>query len=122
MELLSGEEHSFERHESRGRFARRASSQGFQKAELTREKYQKEVERYEGEKDAISDKAKDLEKERDLYRKRADHFDTAEVILEIGLIMCSLTLLANKKIFWFSGIAIAGIGVVVAAIAFLTRI
>jgi YesN/AraC family two-component response regulator len=93
-----------------------------EKAELTREKYQKEVERYEGEKDAISDKAKDLEKERDLYRKRADHFDTAEVILEIGLIMCSLTLLANKKIFWFSGIAIAGIGVVVAAIAFLTRV
>jgi crotonobetainyl-CoA:carnitine CoA-transferase CaiB-like acyl-CoA transferase len=38
------------------------------------------------------------------------------------LIMCSLTLLANKKIFWFSGIAIAGIGVVVAAIAFLTRV
>lgn len=93
-----------------------------QKAELLREKYQKESERYERDKEEISDKAKEEEKERDTLKKRADHFDAGEGILEIGLIICSLTLLANKKIFWFTGIAIGAIGVVVTAMGFLTQV
>jgi cell division protein FtsB len=91
------------------------------KAELVREKYQKEVDRYEKEKDEISDKAKELEKERDLLRKRADHFDAGEGVLEIGLIICSLTLLANKKLFWYSGMAIGAIGLLVTLFGFIAH-
>jgi len=91
------------------------------KAELLREKYQKEVERYEGDKDEISDKAKEMEKERDVLRTRADHFDAGEGILEIGLIICSLTLLANKKIFWYAGVAVGAIGLIVTILAFIAK-
>jgi hypothetical protein len=90
-----------------------------EKAEAFREKYQKEVERYDDDKEQISEKAKELERERDLTGRREDWFDASEVLLEIALIVCSLTLLAKKKIFWFSGVAIGIAGVCVTVAAFL---
>jgi len=40
------------------------------------------------------------------YPGRENRFDAGEVILEIALIVCSLTLLTKRKTFWYSGIAI----------------
>src|SRR5947209_7992164 len=45
------------------------------KTEALREKYLKEVERYQDDKEDISDKVKEFEKERDLISRRADRFD-----------------------------------------------
>jgi hypothetical protein len=92
-----------------------------ERAELLREKYKNEVERYEKEKEEISEKAKEQENERDLLRKRADHFDAGEGVLEIGLIICSLTLLANKKSFWYAGIAIGVVGTLITLFGFFTH-
>lgn len=92
------------------------------KAAEIREKYAKEVERYGGDKEDISKEAKALENERDLYQKRADHFDAGEGVLEFALIICSLTLLTNKRFFWFSGIAIGIVGIAVALTGFLVRV
>jgi hypothetical protein len=92
-----------------------------EKAELLREKYQKEVERYEKDKDTISDKAKELENERDVLRKRADRFDAGEGILEIALVICSVTLLTEKKLFWYAGILIGVVGLVAALAGFLVH-
>ncbi|HEY1422823.1 MAG TPA: DUF4337 domain-containing protein [Candidatus Acidoferrum sp.] len=92
-----------------------------EKTELLREKYQKEVERYEKDKDAISDKAKELENERDVLRSRADRFDAGEGILEIALVISSITLLTDKKIFWYAGMLIGTVGVVAALAGFLVR-
>jgi uncharacterized protein DUF4337 len=93
-----------------------------EKAEAVRAKYHKEVERYTEDKDEISEKATELQKERDLYQRRADHFDAGEGVLEFALIICSLTLLTNKRFFWFSGIAIGIVGVIVAVTGFLVRV
>jgi hypothetical protein len=90
-----------------------------EKAAAAHEKYVKEVERYEKDKDTISDQAKELEAERDVVSHRADRFDGGEVFLEMGLVICSITLLTKKRLFWFSGITIAAIGVVLAATGFL---
>jgi Domain of unknown function (DUF4337) len=79
------------------------------------EKYLTEVKRYEKEKDQISEQAKDFEKERDLVQRRADRYDAGEVFLEIGLIICSFTLLTKKKGFWFAGIVLGLVGVITAA-------
>jgi hypothetical protein len=92
------------------------------KAAQVREKYAKEIERYGGDKEDISKEAKDLEHERDLYQRRADHFDAGEGVLEFALIICSLTLLTNKKFFWFSGILIGVVGVIGALTGFLVRV
>jgi hypothetical protein len=97
------------------------TNQNQEKAELLREKYQKEVERYESDKEQISEKAKELEKERDVLRKRADRFDAGEGILEIALVICSITLLTNKKFFWYAGVLIGAIGVAASLAGFLVH-
>jgi hypothetical protein len=85
-----------------------------EQAQAVREKYGKEVERYEKEKEEISEKANDFEKERDLTSKRADRFDAAEALLEIGLVICSLTLLTKRRFFWAAGVAVGIAGIVAA--------
>jgi uncharacterized protein DUF4337 len=85
-----------------------------EKAAVLREKYAKEAERYSGEKDDISDKAKEYEKERDLVSRRADRFDGGEALLEVGLVICSITLLTKRRSFWFGGMLIGAAGVVMA--------
>src|SRR5882757_1328362 len=90
-----------------------------EKVATVHEKYVKEVERYEKDKDTISEQAKELEAERDVVSHRADRFDGGEVFLEMGLVICSITLLTKKRFFWFSGITIAALGVVLAATGFL---
>ena len=81
-----------------------------EKTEALREKYLKEIDRYEQDKDEASEQAKELEKERESSNRRADRYEAGEVILEIALIICSLTLLTKKRIFWLSGIALGLIG------------
>jgi hypothetical protein len=78
------------------------------------EKYLKEVERFQTDKEDISEKAKELEKERDLISHRADRFDGGEALLEVGLVICSITLLTKRRGFWFGGILVAALGVITA--------
>src|SRR5579863_665905 len=92
-----------------------------EKAEAAQEKYKKEVVRYEGDKEDISEKAKDLEKERDLVSKRADRFDGGEGLIEVGLVICSMTLLTKRRFYWFAGMLIGAGGVVFGLTAFLVR-
>jgi Domain of unknown function (DUF4337) len=92
-----------------------------EKAAALREKYTKEVERYAGEKDDVGEQAKEFEKERDVVERRGDRFDASEVILEIALIICSLTLLTKKRLFWFSGVALGLVGLVVMVSGFLLK-
>jgi hypothetical protein len=50
-----------------------------------------------------------------MERTRADWYDLAEVFLEIGLVITSITLLSGRRVFWYLGIVFAVVGVVVAA-------
>src|SRR6202163_3282580 len=90
-----------------------------EKAAALHEKYKKEVERYEGDKDDISEKAKELEKERDLVSRRADRFDGGEGLIEVGLVICSMTLLTKRRGYWIAGMLIGTGGVAFALTAFL---
>src|SRR5215468_5782618 len=92
-----------------------------EKAAAQREKYKKEIERYQDDKDEIGDKAKELESESAYVSRREDRFDLAEVILEIGLIICSLTLITRKMIFWYSGITLGVVGFLVAITGFFAH-
>jgi hypothetical protein len=85
-----------------------------EKAQAAREKYLKEGERYEADKDQISDKAKELESERDLYSRRADRFDGGEGLLEVALVICSITMLTDRRFFWYGGMLIGAAGVILA--------
>lgn len=89
------------------------------KGEQLAQKYEKEVEHYASDKEDVSKIAEALEAERDRAMYRADRFDLGEVLLEIGLVICSLTLLAKKKIFWVGGTVVALVGLGVALTGFL---
>src|SRR6202163_2066632 len=87
-----------------------------------RDKYLKEKQRYEADKEDISERAKEFEKERDLISRRADRFDGGEALLEVGLVICSITLLTKRREFWISGILVAIAGLIFAATGFLVHI
>jgi hypothetical protein len=91
------------------------------KAAQLREKYQKEADRYRDEQKEIDAEAKKLEQETDHERRRADRFDLGEVLLEIALVVTSITLLSGRRLFWQAGIAVALIGIAVASTALLVH-
>jgi hypothetical protein len=83
-----------------------------------REKYSGEAARYKEEQKGIEEKANEMEAEVGHERNRADRFDLAEVFLEMGLVITSITLLSGRKLFWYLGILLGVVGIVVAGTAF----
>jgi len=65
--------------------------------------------------------AKKLEAEVKLAEGRADRFDLAEALLEIALVVSSITLLTRLRTYWYLGVAFGVAGVVVAVLAFVLR-
>jgi hypothetical protein len=84
-----------------------------------KDKYSKEVDRYKKEQGDIETEAKKAEDEVSIERRRADRFDLGEVILEAGLVICSITLMTRKGIFWLTGLALGLVGLGTAAAGFL---
>ena len=91
------------------------------KGEALREKYLKEVEHYQSDKEDITQEARALEAERDFAGRKADRFDGGEAFLEIGLVICSVTLLTKRKVLWLAGMVLGVGGVVLAATGLLLR-
>jgi Domain of unknown function (DUF4337) len=86
-----------------------------------REKYAQEAERYKHEKDEIQEEARKLEREVGTERRRANRYDLAEVFLEIGLVITSITLLSGRTLFWHLGIIFSVLGIAVAVSGELVR-
>ena len=84
-------------------------------------KYGQEAERYKHEKDGIQSEARRLEAEVATERNRADRYDLAEVFLEIGLVITSITLLSGRRIFWHLGILFSVVGIAITVSATLVR-
>jgi Domain of unknown function (DUF4337) len=65
-----------------------------------KEKKGKEVgDRKEGAVD-IQERTHELENETALEETKADHFDSGELMLEISIVLCSIALLAEAKVYW----------------------
>jgi hypothetical protein len=90
-----------------------------EKGEALREKYKKEVEHYQSDKEDISKEATELAADRDLAGHKGDRFDGGEALLEIGLVICSITMLTKRKLFWFGGMLIGAAGLAIALTGFL---
>jgi hypothetical protein len=90
-----------------------------EKGEAAQKKNEAELEHYKSDKEDVTKEARDLETERDLAGRRADRFDGGEALLEVGLVICSLTLLTKRRLFWIGGMVIAASGVAMALTGFL---
>ncbi len=64
--------------------------------------------------DQILEKAQELDAEMKVTQRRADRYDAAELFLEISIVLCSITLLAEMKLFWKLSFITTAIGVGVA--------
>jgi len=89
--------------------------------EKIKEKYTKEVERYRDEQKDIEAEAKKAQDDVKLEGRRADRFDLGEVMLEAALVICSITLLTRKRIFWALGLVLGLLGVAIGAAGFLVH-
>ena len=86
--------------------------------EKTKQKYEKDVDRYKQDREKLQEKATDLEKEVEHARHVANRFDLGEVCLEVALVITSMTLLTRKRFYWNAGIALAVVGLGIAATGF----
>jgi hypothetical protein len=64
--------------------------------------------------DQILEKAQELDAEMKVTQRRADRYDSAELFLEISIVLCSIALLAEMKLFWKLSFITTAIGVGVA--------
>jgi len=53
--------------------------------------------------------------------KRAVHYDLGEALLEIGLVITSITMLTKKRVYWFAGMGFSVVGVVAATLGLLLK-
>jgi hypothetical protein len=67
------------------------------------------------------EKAKQLEERVEQAEARANRFDLGEALLEIGLVVTSVTLLTRSRAYWYFGLLFALGGVLSAASAFLLK-
>jgi hypothetical protein len=70
---------------------------------------------------AIQERAKDGQNEVRRLERKTDLTDTTEVFLEISIVLCSIALLAENKLYWKVSFISTGIGVIVALFAIFVR-
>jgi hypothetical protein len=66
-------------------------------------------------------KAEALEQQVENAERRANRFDLSEAMLEIGLVITSVTLLTRRRAYWYFGIAFAVCGVISAVSGLLLK-
>jgi len=67
------------------------------------------------------EKAEGLETQVEQAEHKANRFDLAEALLEIGLVITSVTLLTHRRAYWYLGIAFSLGGIVSAASVLLLK-
>ena len=92
-----------------------------QLAEQVKEKYRKEIGRYDKELKEIEAEARKLEEETALEGRKANRFDLGEVFLEIALVVTSITLLTRRRLFWGMGLLAGSAGLGIALTGFWVR-
>jgi len=65
--------------------------------------------------------ARERENEVRNAERRADRFDLGEALLEIGLVITSITLLTRQRSYWYLGMAFGLAGVIAAALGFVVK-
>jgi len=69
----------------------------------------------------LKKEAEEFEAEVRLAEHRADFFDFGEALLEIGLVVSSVTLLTRSRVYWYFGIGASIIGVVSVVVGMLIK-
>ena len=90
-----------------------------QRLEALLKKFDEEEKRYNAEKKDIEKEARRLEHERDVYQARDPYFLLAEALLQIAIVMSSVSILARSRLIFFFSLALALVGVGLTANGYL---
>jgi hypothetical protein len=86
-----------------------------------KDKYAKQAQRYADEAKEIQAQARKAEDEVKVEEARADRYDLAEVLLEVGLVITSITLMTRRRVFWLAGIVFSIAGLAVGAAGWMVH-
>jgi uncharacterized protein DUF4337 len=81
-----------------------------QKYEALLAKLAEEEKRYNTEKQEVEKEARALERERDISRTRDPYFEFAEVLLQIAIVLSSISILSGSRPVFFISLAVASLG------------
>lgn len=80
------------------------------------EDFRSKTEKYAKDKEALKEKATELEQEQRTEQRKANRFDLSEALLEMALVITSVALFTKRKGFWFLGLALGAAGIISAVI------
>ncbi len=92
-----------------------------ERAQEVQKRFHEEIDKYRDQQKDIQNEARSLEAEVGLASRRADRFDLGEVFLEIALVVTSITLLTDKRAYWYFGCVLATVGVIAASSGFMVH-
>ncbi len=84
-------------------------------AQALLKKNEETIEKHKADQEKIQEEARALEAEVALCTRRANFYDLGETFLEVGLVICSITLLTKRRHFWIAGILFGVLGVAATA-------
>ena len=87
-------------------------------AKARQEKLEKEVTRYDGEKEKIKTKAEELQKEASGALAVNDRCDEGSLLLQISVVLCSIAILTRWKPVFFTGAVVGLIGAAIGISSF----
>jgi hypothetical protein len=83
--------------------------------------YQAHIEKWKAELAEEQEKARDFEREVGHAEAQAARFDLGEALLQISVVLCSITLFTRKRAYFLLGLSLGVAGIVVALAAFLVH-
>jgi Domain of unknown function (DUF4337) len=85
-----------------------------ERVEGVRKHFHADIEKYHEQQADIQAEARGFEAEVQRASRRADRFDLGEVLLEIALVVTSITLLTDNRNYWYLGMVLAAAGLIAA--------
>jgi len=81
------------------------------------QEYKAHIQKWKGELTEEQEKAHEYEHEVHLAERRAGHYDLGEALLQIAVVLSSITLFTRRRSYFFLGLTIGAVGLVVASLA-----
>lgn len=90
-------------------------------AAAKQQEYKAHIEKWKSDLAEEQQKAREYEREVHLAERRAGHYDLGEALLQIAVVLSSITLFTRRRSYFFLGLTIGAAGLVVASLALFVR-
>lgn len=85
------------------------------------QEYKAHIQKWKSDLVEEQDKAHEYEHEVHLAERRAGHYDLGEALLQIAVVLSSITLFTRRRSYFFFGLGLGVLGIFIAALALFVR-